>query len=92
VATLVSTLEPIVRGAHATHLILASKYRHDAMLQLADGRVVRDVPVFASTARSAARSSTGNAWVAKTPQAKANAIEALIRRETARAVPQLLAP
>ena len=139
VAHLVATLDPIVRGAHATHLILASKYRHDAMLQMADGkvgsgklegigfyvdrtmrtvsgdtreeaygflapyayfrlslidlgsgRVLRDVPIYASMAQSAARSDTGNAWDAMTPQAKANALEALIRQETARAVPELL--
>lgn len=141
VTALLATLDPVVRGAHATHLILASKYRHDAMLQMADGKVgsgklegigfyldrtmrtisgdtreeaygflapyayfrlslidlatgqvVRDVPIFASVARSAAHSATGNAWDAMTPQAKANALESLIRSETARAVPVLLAP
>lgn len=140
VTHLVATLEPIVRGAHATHLILASKYRHDAMLQLADGKVgsgkleglgfyldramrtisgdtreeafgfvapyayfrlslidlatgkvVRDVPVFASVTQTAAHSETGNAWDAMTPQEKASALEALIRRETEVAVPRLIA-
>jgi len=92
--SLLASLRPVLQGAHATHLILASKYRHDAMLQfdLATGQVLRDVPVFASVALSAARSASGDAWDVMTPQQKANAIEALIRQETARAIPDLIAP
>jgi hypothetical protein len=140
-AQLLEVLEPVLRGAHATHLVLASKYRHDAALQmysgkvgsgkleglgfyvdramrtrivetgesgvgfvapftyfrltlidLRTGQVVKDVPIFASDSRSAARSTSGEAWDAMTPESKARALEQLLRQETFRAMPELLAP
>jgi hypothetical protein len=139
VAKLLEALEPVVRPAKATHLILASKYRHEAALQLyeskvgsgrleglgfyvdrtlrtttadsgesgvgfiapyayfrlslvelASGKVLRDIPIYASDARTAARSESGEAWEAMTPEEKVAALERLLKAETARAVPELI--
>jgi hypothetical protein len=140
-AGLLQVLGPVLSSAHATHLVLASKYRHDAALQmhegkvgsgkleglgfyvdrsmrthvietgesavgflsaftyfrlslidLASGKVLKDVPVYASTTRSAARGASGDAWDAMTPEDKVAALDYLLRRETARVVPMLLEP
>ena len=38
-AALLDAVRPVLRGVDATHLVLASKYRHDARLQVQDGYV-----------------------------------------------------
>jgi hypothetical protein len=140
-AALLDALKPVLTSARATHLVLASKYRHEAHLSLADGyigsgqleglgfyvdrtyrtkradtgergvgflapfayfrltlidlgtgQVLRDIPVFASTTRSASRGESGEAWDAMSANDKVRILEALLRQETAREVPRLIAP
>jgi hypothetical protein len=61
-------------------------------VDLATGEVVRDIPLYASTTRSASRGESGEAWDAMSAQEKVRMLETLVRYETAREVPKLIAP
>lgn len=140
-AALLQALKPVLAGAHATHLVLATKYRHEASLRLADGsvgsgqleglgfyvdrafrtknvdtgeksvgflapfaffrltlidlatgQVIRDIRLPASSVVSSSRGESGDAWEALSARDKVRMLETLIRQETAREVPNLIAP
>ena len=140
-AALLDAVRPVLKGVDATHLVLATKYRHDARLQVVDGsvgtgtleglgfyidrtyvprrvgtigatpgflaaftyfnlalidlatgRVVREVPVFASESRLGTEGESGNPWDSMTSRDKVAALARLLRNETPPAVAKLLAP
>lgn len=140
-ARLLDAVRPVVKGANATHLVLATKYRHDARLKVADGyvgsgaldglgfyidrtyeplrtgtigatpgflaaftyyklalielstgRVVREVPVFASESRLGTEGASGDPWDSMSSEDKAAILAKLLREETPQAVARLLAP
>ncbi|HZZ93482.1 MAG TPA: hypothetical protein VFE23_13045 [Usitatibacter sp.] len=140
-AALLDAVRPVLRGVDATHLVLATKYRHDARLQvedgyvgsgmleglgfyvdrtyeprrigtigvapgylaaytyyklslveLASGRVVREVPVFASETRLGSAAVSGHPWDAMSSADKVAALDRLLRAETPQATARLLAP
>jgi hypothetical protein len=62
-----------------------------ALIELASGRIVKEVPVFASESRLGSESETGHPWDAMTPADKVAALERLIQGEMPRAVAELLA-
>jgi hypothetical protein len=63
-----------------------------ALIDLASGRIVKEVPVFASESRVGGDSETGHPWDAMTPADKVAALERLMKAEAPRAVGLLLAP
>ena len=63
-----------------------------ALIELASGRIVKEVPVFASESRLGGDSDTGHPWDAMTPTDKVAALERLMKAEAPRAVAALLAP
>jgi hypothetical protein len=140
-AALLDAVRPVLRGVDASHLILATKYRHDARLQvgdgyvgsglleglgffidrtyeprhvatvavapgylsayayfrlalidLASGRVVREIPVFASETRMGAESTSGHPWDSMTSEQKVAALDHLLKTETPIAMKKLIAP
>jgi hypothetical protein len=140
-AALLDAVRPVLRGVDATHLILATKYRHDARLQVGDGhvdvgrleglgffidrtyeprhvgtlaqapgflsafayfrltlielatgRVLREVPVSASQTRMGAESPSGHPWDAMSAEQKIGALEHLLKGETPLAMAKLIAP
>lgn len=140
-AALLQAVRPVLRGVDATHLVLATKYRHDArlhvpegyvgsglleglgffvdrtyepphvgtvavapgylsayayfklaLLDLATGQVLREVPVFASETSMGAESKSGHPWDAMSPEQKVAAIDHLLKTETPIAMRKLIAP
>jgi len=140
-AALLDAVRPVLRGVDASHLILATKYRHDArlrvddgyvgtgqleglgfyvdrtyetrhvgttatapgylsafayfklaLLDLATGQVMREVPVFASETSMGRESQTGHPWDAMTPEQKVAALDHLLKTETPIAMRKLVAP
>jgi hypothetical protein len=65
-----------------------------SLIDLASGRVVREVPVFASRTRLGTedRSESGHPWDSMSPQEKVDALSQLLRSETPAAMKQLLSP
>ncbi len=61
-----------------------------ALVDLRSGKVIAEQPVRASIARSQARSDTLDPWDALSAEEKVKILEALIREETARAMPTLV--
>jgi len=142
VANLLEAVGPVLKGADARFLVIATKYRHEAtmrfsngstgsgvlsglgfyvdtqmesheyggagrtgtgfvaayayyvlsLVDLQSGRVLREVPVMGTRLALGYRSETGNPWDAMTAQEKIAALEALLRTETRRVMPELLAP
>ena len=62
-----------------------------ALVDLAAGTLLREVPVTGSTTVAAARSTDGDPWTALPDAQKVNALRGLIAREVGQAVPKLLA-
>jgi hypothetical protein len=140
-AALLDAVRPVLRGVDATYLVIASKYRHDARLQLDDGyvgsgaldglgfyidrtyeprrigtigvapgylsayayyrlslidlatgKVVREVPVFASETRLGTDAASGHPWDAMSSADKVAALDRLLRNETPRAMAALVKP
>ena len=138
-AQLLDAVRPVLKGVDATHLVLATKYRHDARLKVADGyvgsgaldglgfyidrtyepqrtgtigvtpgylaaftyyklalidlstgRVLREVPVFASESRLGSEGESGDPWDSMTSADKAQALSRLLKAETPQAVAKLL--
>ena len=138
-SSIVAQVRAAALAAGATHLILVTKLRHDAMLRLgsshtgsgklqglgfyldfakqtrradtgergqgflapyayfkvsivdlASGRVDGERDVVASMTRSTSRGETTHPWDAMTAEQKVGALRALIRREIARVMPELL--
>jgi len=63
-----------------------------ALLDLATGQVVREVPVFASETTMGAESKSGHPWDAMSPEQKVAAIDHLLKTETPIAMKKLIAP
>lgn len=141
-ASLLEVVRPVLRGVDARYLVVATKYRHDANLRLANGsvgsgtlsglgfyvdrqvesyeyggdnrvgtgfiaayayfmlslidlqtgKVVREMPVMGSQLALGYRSDTGNPWDAMTAEQKMAALERVLRLETRRVMPELIAP
>ena len=139
-ASLFQAVRPVLTGTNATHLVLVTKQRHQALLRLPDGlvgsgylegfgfyvdhgtiarsvntneaergfispftyvnialievatgRVLAEERVVGSSPYTASGINIGNAWLALTPQEKAERLADVMRAESARIVPQLLA-
>jgi hypothetical protein len=139
-AQLLDAVRPVLKGVDATHLVLATKYRHDARLEvddgyvgdgsldglgfyidrtyeprrtgtigitpgylaafayfklalidLATGRVVREVPVFASESRWGTLGETGDPWDSMSSEDKAAALARLLNAQAPQAMAKLLA-
>ena len=140
-AQLLDAVRPVVKGANATHLVLATKYRHDARLKVADGyvgngsldglgfyidrtyeplrtgtvgatpgylaaftyyklalidlatgQVLREVPVFASESRLGTEGVSGDPWDSMSSEDKVAVLSKLLRAEAPQAVARMLAP
>jgi hypothetical protein len=72
--------------------LAAFAYFDVALVDLKDGKVVGERPVYASAAVGGSQSPTLSPWDALSPERKVSIVQDLVRREVAQAVPALLAP
>jgi hypothetical protein len=79
-------------GRTGTGFIAAYAYFLLSVIDLQTGRVVHQEPVMGSQFALGYRSTTGNPWDSMSAQEKIDALEHVLRVETGRVMPELVAP
>lgn len=78
-------------GESATGFLASFAYFRLSLVDLSTWKVVAEEEVLGSTVRSAASSKSGHPWEAMNAATKSRALQAVVRREIAEAVPKLVA-
>ena len=92
VDTQVESYEQDGEGRTGTGFVAAYAYFLLSVIDLQTGRVMHETPVMGSRLALGFRSTTGNPWDAMSAEEKIASLEYVLRSETRRVMPELLAP